>query len=223
MKCVPVRLVGDSETMFSLQQLFGKGDKFFELLESAAQEALSSVQALVRLVSAKSNEHSMEEFVLSRRKEKKITEQISEELVKTFVTGLEREDIEALSVALYKIPKATEKFAERYVIASPHLSGLEFSKQAVMLEQACQTVLAMVKQLRSIQELEKIKDQNARLQYLEGQADELILDSLGQLYSGKHEALKVIVVKDLYELMEKIIDRCRDAGNVVSHIVLKNS
>jgi hypothetical protein len=27
----------------------------------------------------------------------------------------------------------------------------------------------------------------------------------------------------LYELMEKVIDRCRDAGNVVMHIVLKNS
>jgi uncharacterized protein Yka (UPF0111/DUF47 family) len=32
-----------------------------------------------------------------------------------------------------------------------------------------------------------------------------------------------MVIRDLYELMEKAIDRCRDAGNVVMHIVLKNS
>ena len=33
----------------------------------------------------------------------------------------------------------------------------------------------------------------------------------------------VIVLKDLYELLEKIIDRCRDSGNVIAHIALKNS
>jgi uncharacterized protein Yka (UPF0111/DUF47 family) len=43
------------------------------------------------------------------------------------------------------------------------------------------------------------------------------------LFSGTHDAIQVIVLKDLYELLEKVIDRCRDAGNVISHIVLKNS
>jgi uncharacterized protein Yka (UPF0111/DUF47 family) len=31
------------------------------------------------------------------------------------------------------------------------------------------------------------------------------------------------VVKDLYELLEKVADRCRDVGKTVTHIVLKNS
>ena len=32
-----------------------------------------------------------------------------------------------------------------------------------------------------------------------------------------------MMVRDLYDLLEKVIDRCRDAGNAISHIVLKNS
>ena len=32
-----------------------------------------------------------------------------------------------------------------------------------------------------------------------------------------------MAMKDLYELLEKVIDRCRDAGIIVTHIVLKNS
>jgi uncharacterized protein Yka (UPF0111/DUF47 family) len=35
--------------------------------------------------------------------------------------------------------------------------------------------------------------------------------------------VQVVVIKDLYELMEKVVDRCRDAGNIVLQIVLKNS
>jgi uncharacterized protein Yka (UPF0111/DUF47 family) len=64
---------------------------------------------------------------------------------------------------------------------------------------------------------------NDKLQYLEGEADKLMLALLKDLYSGKFDALRAIVIRDLYELMEKVIDRCRDAGNVVMHIVLKNS
>jgi uncharacterized protein Yka (UPF0111/DUF47 family) len=43
------------------------------------------------------------------------------------------------------------------------------------------------------------------------------------LFNGQHPPLQVIFLKDLYELLERVIDRCRDAGNILSHIVLKNS
>lgn len=49
-----------------------------------------------------------------------------------------------------------------------------------------------------------------------------MVELLRDLYSGRRDPLQVIIVKDLYELMEKIIDRCRDAGNVVLQIALKN-
>ena len=36
-------------------------------------------------------------------------------------------------------------------------------------------------------------------------------------------AIRAIVVRDVYELIEKVVDRCHDTGNVVMQIVLKNS
>jgi hypothetical protein len=71
--------------------------------------------------------------------------------------------------------------------------------------------------------LERIKELNDRLQFVEGEADKLMVELLRDLYSGKQDALRVVILKDLYELMEKVIDRCRDAGNVVLQIALKNS
>ena len=64
---------------------------------------------------------------------------------------------------------------------------------------------------------------NDRLQHFEGEADKAILELYRDLFSGRHDALTVIVLKDLYELLEKIIDRCRDVGYAISQIVLKNS
>jgi uncharacterized protein Yka (UPF0111/DUF47 family) len=209
--------------MFSLQQIFGHGDKFHDLLEAAAGEAHESVRLVVGLIKAPDATKGLDDLVLTRRKEKKIAEQISAELVKTFVTGLEREDIEALALALYKIPKTVEKLAERITLGQQHLEGVDFTRQIEIMEQATDVVLAMVKQLRDMKHLEKIREVNDKLQYLEGEADQLMMDLLKDLYSGRYDALRAIVIRDLYELIEKVIDRCRDAGNVVMHIVLKNS
>lgn len=209
--------------MFSLQQLFGKGDRFNELLESAAQETHESVRLVIEVMKTPRDTKKFDDLVMARRKEKKISEQISEELVKTFVTGLEREDIEALARGLYKIPKSSEKLAERFMLAGKHVEGVDFSTQAEMMAKATDVVLAMIKQLHSMEDLEKIKELNDRLQYVEGEADKHMMDLLRDLYSGKYDALRAIVIRDIYELIEKVVDRCRDVGNVVMHIVLKNS
>jgi len=58
---------------------------------------------------------------------------------------------------------------------------------------------------------------------MEGEADKLMFALIKDLYGGKHDPLKVIAIMDLYETLEKIIDRCRDAGNVIFQVVLKYS
>jgi uncharacterized protein Yka (UPF0111/DUF47 family) len=211
--------------MFSLQKLLGKDDRFFGLLDAAAEEARHSVEALGRGLAHPETALTMDEFIQARRAEKKIAAQISEALVETFVTTLEREDIELLADALYKIPKTVEKFAERYSISAGLIQGVDFSRQIKLLLGATDLVVRMVKGLHELGDgdLDRVKTMNTKLQEIEGQADTLILDVLEDLWSGRHHTTKVIVLKDLYELLEKIIDRCRDAGKVVTHIVLKNS
>ena len=209
--------------MFSLQRLLGKEDLFFGLLEASAIEAQNSVHALVKLSQSLDQPVELEAFALARRKDKEITVQIRNAVYTTFVTALEREDIEALALVLYRIPKTVEKFGERILLAPQHVRGVDFSKQISLLEQATECVVNLVKSLRAGINLDEVKKWNDRLQQVEGEADKAIMELYRDLFSGRHDALKVIVLKDLYELLEKIIDRCRDVGNVISQIVLKNS
>ena len=130
--------------MFSLQTIFGKGDKFYGLLEASAESARLSAKALIELLSTPATQQSLEKFKLARRREKDLFLQINEELVNTFVTVLDREDIEALNSAFYKIPKIVEKFAERYTLALDRMGIVDFTSQAEMLEQACKALKQMV-------------------------------------------------------------------------------
>jgi uncharacterized protein len=209
--------------MFTVQKFFSKDDKFYDLLEASAEESRHSVEALNRVLANPEKIPSLTEFHQSKEADKRITEQIGEALIDSFVADLEREDIEALSEVLYKIPKTVEKFAERFIVSARIARRVNFSAHIALLERATSTVTEMVKELRNRPSIEFIKTRNAELQQTESEADDLIISVLQDLYSGKHDGTTVLALKDLYELLEKVIDRCRDAGNAVTHIVLKSS
>lgn len=209
--------------MFSLQTIFGKGDKFYGLLEASAESARSSAITLIELLGTTATQQSLEKLQVARRREKALFAQISEELVNTFVTVLDREDIEALNSALYKIPKMIEKFAERYTLAVTRIGDVDFTSRAVMLEQACEVLALMVGVLRKGMDLDEIKQLNDQLQVIEGEADRQILALYRDAYANETDPIRYLVKMDLFEILEKAIDRCRDAGNVIYHIVLKNS
>jgi uncharacterized protein Yka (UPF0111/DUF47 family) len=209
--------------MFSLQTIFGKGDKFYGLLEQSAEAAHESAKALHALVTQVDQSPVMAAFTATRAREKALAAQISEELVNTFVTALDREDIEALNSALYKIPKTVEKFAERYAIVSARLDGVDFAQRAQVLERSATVVAEMIGELRRGLRIDPVKKLQDRLQTLESEGDRMLLSPYRTLYVEGNDAMKAMLAKDLFELIEKAIDKCRDVGNIVYSIVLKNS
>jgi uncharacterized protein Yka (UPF0111/DUF47 family) len=210
--------------MFSIGKLLGHDEKFFDLLEASARQADNSVHHLVDLLGKLERKDSINDltvFAESRREDKRITQLLTEELSKTFITPLEREDIQALASALYKIPKTVEKIGERILISPQDLHGRSFRKQVELLDQAAETVLAMVKQLRKGTDIRTAREMNDKLQTIEGEADELELELLRDLFHGNYEPKHMIFLRDLYELLEKVVDRCRDAGNIILQVALK--
>jgi len=208
--------------MFSVQKYFSQDAKFFDLLEASADETRSLTRLLIELLHNGHHPHPLREFALVRSKNKEITEQVGQELVNTFITGLDREDIEALSYSMYRICKSIEKFAERFKLATERLKGVDFTRQMELMERATDTLAEMVRLLRKMPALHAVKEMNNRLQEIEGEADDLLLELLRDAYGGKYEPIQAMMVRDLYDLLERAIDRCRDCGNLISHIVMKN-
>ncbi len=208
--------------MFSLQTIFGSGQQFYTLLEEAAQAASDSAQALHRMMRESDRQPALDAFKLARLRERTASEKIGQALVDSFITPIEREDIEALGSALYKIPKQIEKFADRYSLATEHLAHIDFAPRAAMLEQAAGVVVEMVKDLRHMN-IDRMTALNEKLRALENEADRLMLELYRDIYSGRLDHLQMFLLKEFFEILEKAIDRCREAGVVAYQIVLKNS
>ena len=208
--------------MFSLQKALGKEDRFFELLEAGANEARASAQALTKFFQAPDSARSLDDFAESRRKEKEINAEIVESLATQVMTMFEREDVEALAKALYKIPKTIEKIGERMLLAPEFLKGMDLSQPIVMLEKATNILLMMIRELRRGAVLDEVKRHNSELQRIEGEVDKLMTQHSAALYKIQADVGRALFLKDLFDLLERATDRCRDAGNVIIQIVLKS-
>lgn len=209
--------------MFSLQTMFGRKDKVFDLLEASSEAALEAARAVDQLARDGEAAPFMATFRAARKREKELAAQISEELVNSFVTVLDREDIEAMNSALYKIPKSIEKFAERYVLVSERLDGVDFTPRTELLVACTETVGQMVVELRRGLHIEPMRKLQDHLQALEAEADRLLLEPYRDFYINSTDPMRALLAKDLFEILEKCIDKCRDVGNIVYAIVLKNS
>ncbi|MDR1817546.1 MAG: DUF47 family protein [Puniceicoccales bacterium] len=210
-----------------LKKILGRDDKFFVLLDASAQQALESAKLLLRLHAAIGDEQAFNkarsDLSQSRRMDKRIATDIIAALCNTFVTPFEREDIEALASALYKIPKVAEKIGERIAI-SPKKFAAEFvARQLQMLEKAAGGVVRMTAMLRAIGDMEKIKQAYEEIQAIEGEADKLMLGTLHDLYNGTLDAKDVLILTDIHEHLERSIDLCRDAGKVIFQVALKHA
>lgn len=208
--------------MFSLQTIFGSGQQFYNLLDEAAQAAYDSTKALHSMMKATDRQPALDAFKLARQRERAASDKISHALVDSFITPIEREDIESLGSALYKIPKQVEKFADRYSLAVKHLEGIDFAPRAAMLEQAAAVVVDMVHELQKMN-IDRMTALNDKLRALENEADRLMLELYRDIYSGRLDNLQMFLLKEFFEILEKAIDRCREAGVVAYQIVLKNS
>jgi uncharacterized protein len=210
----------------ALFSFFYRDTRFFDLLENGAREALNGATSLRKLLAALGNgatETILGDLAQSRRKHKRVANEVTEALTQSFMTPLDREDIETLSNALYKISKTIEKTGERLTICPPGAHILSVENQVKTIESGCAVVVDLVSSLRRGPRLENIRAPHERLQGLEGDADKQLVDHLRQLYSSEQDARLIIYWKDLYDLLEKLTDRCRDVGNIIFRIILKNS
>ena len=121
------------------------------------------------------------------------------------------------------VAKTIEKFAERYEIVAERLVGVEFAQRALVLERSSEVVAEMIGELRRGLRIDPVKKLQDRLQTLESEGDRMLLSPYRTLYVEGNDAMRAMLAKDLFELIEKAIDKCRDVGNIVYSIVLKNS
>ena len=146
---------------------------------------------------------------------------IFEELNKTFITPIDREDIIALASHLDQILDMVDAAANRlflYEIERPSEPMLQLADVIVEATSQLQTAVKMIHNMRQADEVERIAVEVNRL---ENVADDLMNNAVAALFHEK-DVIHIVKFKEIIERLEEATDHCEDVANVLSDIVAKN-
>lgn len=196
---------------------------FFNMLENESRNVLDGSIAFLEMLNNYENikekqqrikdiEHQGDDFV----------HEIFEELNKTFITPIDHEDISALASAFDDVLDYIDGTATRlvlYEIEKPEESMIKLAEVLVKQTTELNTALSGLRNIKNPKEIEK---RCIEVNRLENVADDIYKTSVAQLFKRK-DAIEIMKLKEVYERLEFATDKCEDAANVISDIVVKNS
>ncbi len=194
--------------------------KLLKILDDLAKKAVETSEELVVLLSDLKNENSLKKIRALEKEADELTRDIFSELNKTFITPLDREDMQRIASKIDDVIDFTDGIAARiysYRISEPPKYSLEMAKELV---KATKEVQYMVSKLQRIKNPQDMIDHCRNTSDIEHKVDDLYRDAMKELFMST-DAIHIIKLKDIYETMETASDRCVDVADVIEDIVLK--
>lgn len=199
---------------------------FFDLLDASAANLLDAARAFDQGIK---NGHAgkWDDFRRSikeiEHKGDAITHEILDQLDKTFVTPIEREDILALAHALDDVVDCMDAAAERLVLykidpilpMAKQLSGL--------LVDGAEEMVPLISSLRTMSDVKAIRKRIRTVTGLENQSDAILHAALADLFENPTDPIYVIKWKEIFSLLEEATDRVELVAKVVGSTVMRNA
>ena len=195
---------------------------FFSLLEQESKNVLAGAQALNDLiqnfdrlsemrVKIKDIEHEGDDIVHS----------IYDHLVKTFITPIDREDIAKLASLYDDVLDFIEAVANRlslYEIRSPTEPMRRFTEIVVKSVEEIDFAFGSINKIKA----PEVEKRIIEVERLENEADVVLNEAVASLFKT-NDAISIIKLKEIYELMETVTDKCEDVVQVIRDIILEYS
>ena len=205
----------------ALSWLIPQEKKFFDML--IEQSAI--VKEGVKYLNAMMTEFTdLEQKALNlNRMENKgdsMVHQIHEELNRTFITPIDREDIVALTSSLDDILDCADNVADNIVMFKIRKPTKAMADMVRNLNMAMEEVDTAVHNLKDMKKPKDTRSCCVEINRLEHEGDTIYRKAIADLFETE-EAKDIIKFKELYTNIEIAADKCEDVADVINGILIK--
>lgn len=193
-------------TFFS--QMTEKIQEAANLLVEMMHDKRENFEAFTKRI--KDSEHDCDE----------LTHRITTKLNKSFITPFDREDIYTLTVALDDVCDYIDAAARAILMYDIQ----EISEHTKSLAKVIQGLTMEINSAVSILKKPVAMNQHiVEIHRLENEADDVYFRAIGELFQNGSDPLRLIKMKELYEILENATDRCESVANIIESIVIKHT
>lgn len=205
--------------------LMPKEDRFFDLFEQHAVTLVDAAAALRTLLDGTQDlVQACEAIARHEDKADAITREALQAVRRTFITPFDRGDIQALVGSLddaidqmLKTAKAVRRFEVTRFEPEMREMGVVIGEAASVVSEALPKLRALGENATALNALTE------RVIQLEGRADDLHEAGLKALFrASRQDPMAFMVGSELYDHLEKVMDRFEDVANQISSIVVEH-
>lgn len=207
--------------MFSLSP---KEDKFFDMFVTYAETIHKSSVLLKEFLVDVSNPQEKYKAIkdLEHDADNHLHD-LFEELNKSFITPIDREDIHMIGRTLDDIIDKIDVTSSRIVM----FNITEVRPQAVafadVIIQATKEVIKLMNELKVMKKSKTLPQIIKDINLLEDNGDLIFREAVSELFNGQTDTLEVIKWKEIFEKLEGSLNSCENLANIVDGVVMKNA
>jgi hypothetical protein len=198
-----------------------KTTEFFTLFGRAGKNALQ----VARLVERRFREHpssgvTQEQVKREETEGDSLTREIITLLNTQYVTPFDREDIYLLATEIDDVVDYLEEASDLLGLYGIEMPTRHAVEQCAVIVRACEQLALACDNLKGMRGVDEAL---VELKRLEDEGDRLLRDAVGSLFRDERiDPLNVIRWKDIYEALERALDACDTAANVIANIYVKS-
>ena len=205
-----------------MSKLFKKDEKFFKIFGQMTVYVLEAAEILGNMMRNPQMDLAPQASKIKDLEHKgdELTHRVIDELNKTFITPIDREDIHDLCSALDDVLDLIDSTATRIVlfrIAEPIHAVPELC--AVLLSQTMEIGAA----ISNLQDNDHVIERCIEINRLENDADRLFQTAIATLFDEVKDPIDDIKRKEIIETLETATDKAEDVANVLESIIVKNT
>jgi predicted phosphate transport protein (TIGR00153 family) len=211
------------------QALMPKEERFFDLFSRHATIVVAGAEALRGLLQGGDGIDQYCKQIFDREAEAdEITRQVLTAVRRTFVTPFDRTDIQDLITLMDDAIDQMNKTAKIITLFEVRSFEPQMQQMAEIILQAANLVLDAVPLLSAIgTNAGRLNMLTAKIISIEEQADQIYNDGLKALFlanrrGNEGNAMSFIVGSEIYDHLEKVVDRFEDVSNEINALVIDN-
>lgn len=210
--------------MSILKKILPPEDKrFYQLFEDGAHEALEAAKIYRDMLTQGVAPERIKQAMDIKHRSKKHAHDALVELNNTFVTPFDREDILGICYLLNKIVRRVIRCGLSLEVYNMGTYPQFLHQQAECLVKALTELQITVGLLRKNAKLKDVTESSQRIKAIEHNGDTVLHDAMVEIFSGKHDALSVIKLRDIVRNIESALDKSFTVSDTIVNVVLKNS
>jgi len=205
-----------------MAKLFTKEEKFLTMFASMTVHILEAAEILGSMLQGSDVDYQALASKIKDLEHKgdDVTHRVIDELNKTFITPIDREDIHDLSIALDNVLDLIDATATRICL-------FQIRDRIPAVPEMCAVLLSQVKEIRAA--VERLKDNDhviercIEINRLENDGDRLFQVAIERLFEEVKDPIEVIKRKEIIEALETATDKAEDVANVLETIIVKSA